>query len=991
MTAARVIGWLLALLALGLANDARACDAFWKAGSDPQDCYDCSCGRSGSVSFAAFSCVAKPSKKDCTTCHDARNGADCDHDGYTVYEESRLGTDPLVQDADDCALGRDDCSDLAECTDDVSQRGHFTCTCPAGYGGDGRGPGGCIDDDECDAEVDPCSVFQPGNPQCKNVPGGYLCPCQPPYFGDGKTGCTLDNTCAIDPPPCSPLSECLPKAGAADCGACPAGYRGDGKGPNGCQDVPECDQDPSPCKPLTQCIEKVGGFDCSPCPSGYSGNGFDGCVAPVTCQGVACAEHAHCEGDRASSDGGASAIDVGACVCDPGFELDADRECQDVDECQDDDVCAAGTTCQNTLGHYQCRCPSGRVTGADGLCAEPENEPTPGQGGAAPGSGNEAGNPAGGVAQRPRTSSDSSGCSTAPGRPGAGGLLALACLLLAFGQRRRRGLRRLSWLLLLPIAVMGGCNPTRHIDVNGAEAGAGGAPDVVKPQPHAGQAGAAPETVECRHSRDCAVDEWCNPAGSVCESRRQRSAATFEQITELFRIEGCPACHHPKGSGAVDATESGTIALLIGDDADVYRTLIAGGVNCGTEQHRLCIDDPKSSLLIEKLRENPAIPLEQQPSAIYPSWDMPKLQALMRWIAGGATYGHPEPACGNFIIEAGEECDLGPTPAEACGYGQASCSLCTVDCKIVDGTGPVCGDGVVNAPHEACDQPTLTDEIGPLGGAVCENCRFRAGTLCGGTGLDCCKAYEPGCDAASYCGEDDKCHGCGKADQDCCTDDACNEGLVCRLQGAPGVPAEKLCRPACGEESEACCQHDGVKNWCNPGQICDLAASGGPTCKPCGGHDHYAWYDFEACCPGVLPGQEYCNDEFGGFDYVCNDEHLCEPCGEIGQRCCDSGGGCPYPGMCDGYMCVPHPCGRENEMCCDGIFCDDGFECNSVQSCERCGGPGEMCCYNGCFSNATCDENNQCQTCGDGGEPCCDDNSCLWGDCVEATNTCPYY
>jgi len=61
--------------------------------------------------------------------------------------------------------------------------------------------------------------------------------------------------------------------------------------------------------------------------------------------------------------------------------------------------------------------------------------------------------------------------------------------------------------------------------------------------------------------------------------------------------------------------------------------------------------------------------------------------------------------CGDGILSFGEECDDGVNDG---GYGE-----CDVGCKL----GPFCGDGVVQAPQEACDN-------GPGGGNLCPGCRM---------------------------------------------------------------------------------------------------------------------------------------------------------------------------------------------------------------------------------------------------------------------------
>ena len=59
--------------------------------------------------------------------------------------------------------------------------------------------------------------------------------------------------------------------------------------------------------------------------------------------------------------------------------------------------------------------------------------------------------------------------------------------------------------------------------------------------------------------------------------------------------------------------------------------------------------------------------------------------------------------CGNNMIEGTETCDDGNTDVEACPYGTATCMVCGDACTMVSSTGPVCGDSMVEAGEETCD------------------------------------------------------------------------------------------------------------------------------------------------------------------------------------------------------------------------------------------------------------------------------------------------
>jgi cysteine-rich repeat protein len=68
--------------------------------------------------------------------------------------------------------------------------------------------------------------------------------------------------------------------------------------------------------------------------------------------------------------------------------------------------------------------------------------------------------------------------------------------------------------------------------------------------------------------------------------------------------------------------------------------------------------------------------------------------------------------CGDGDMAGPELCDDGNTITEAkCAYNTANCNVCSDTCTLVARTGDVCGDGMVNAPFEACDDKN-TDACG---------------------------------------------------------------------------------------------------------------------------------------------------------------------------------------------------------------------------------------------------------------------------------------
>ena len=71
------------------------------------------------------------------------------------------------QDVKECTLDTDTCDDDPNACKETP--GSYTCQCPPGYGGDGRGDSGCTDIDECALNTDSCDPVA----ECENTPGSY--------------------------------------------------------------------------------------------------------------------------------------------------------------------------------------------------------------------------------------------------------------------------------------------------------------------------------------------------------------------------------------------------------------------------------------------------------------------------------------------------------------------------------------------------------------------------------------------------------------------------------------------------------------------------------------------------------------------------------------------------------------------------------------------------------------------------------------------------
>jgi len=103
-----------------------------------------------------------------------------DEAARTVRYSLEATTQQLADDA--CTAVEAPCGQHEEC---VVEAGLISCLCARGFE---RYDGRCADVDECREQ--PCGLYA----RCDNVPGGFLCSCEPGYVGDGYT-------CTPPPPP----------------------------------------------------------------------------------------------------------------------------------------------------------------------------------------------------------------------------------------------------------------------------------------------------------------------------------------------------------------------------------------------------------------------------------------------------------------------------------------------------------------------------------------------------------------------------------------------------------------------------------------------------------------------------------------------------------------------------------------------------------------------------------------------------------------------
>jgi Calcium-binding EGF domain len=193
--------------------------------------------------------------------------------------------------------------------------GTWDCPCNPGFFGSGKTAQGCSAINYCDGNpCSPLSTCRSGATDfdCRACPKGYAgdvsaCPaCPPGYAGDarGPNGCQQVDECQADNGGCSPRVECIDQSGGRRCGACPAGFSGDGVGDDGCT-KDECRE----CAPFAHC--NPGAAQPCECNLGFTGNGQT-CSDVNECevQGRArCPEHATCQNIQGSF----------SCPCDPGY------------------------------------------------------------------------------------------------------------------------------------------------------------------------------------------------------------------------------------------------------------------------------------------------------------------------------------------------------------------------------------------------------------------------------------------------------------------------------------------------------------------------------------------------------------------------------------------------------------------------------------------------------------------------------------------------
>ncbi|NWI93347.1 HMCN1 protein, partial [Pitta sordida] len=333
--------------------------------------YYCSCPKGLAISADGRTC------QDIDECalggHSCHSGQDCENVVGSFRCLLRCGSG-FRRTADGFS-----CQDVNECQEPNSchQRcfntiGSFHCGCDPGFQLKGRK---CVDVNECRQ-----NVCRPGQ-LCKNTRGGYKCiDLCPSGMTKAENGTCIDvDECRAGTHQCLPPQLCENTRGSHRC-LCPRGFRSQGPG-RPCLDINECEQVPKPC--ALQCTNTPGSFQCAcapgqhllgdgkscaglewlPHPGAYSSSSNHAPFFPGRDNQQQQHYYRHSSNLYSSfSQYSNSRILFSRTrrnlreTCPEGYEARNDR-CVDMDECESRDTCQH--ECRNTLGSYQCVCPSG--------------------------------------------------------------------------------------------------------------------------------------------------------------------------------------------------------------------------------------------------------------------------------------------------------------------------------------------------------------------------------------------------------------------------------------------------------------------------------------------------------------------------------------------------------------------------------------------------------------------------------------------------------
>ena len=164
--------------------------------------------------------------------------------------------------------------------------------------------------------------------------------------------------------------------------------------------------------------------------------------------------------------------------------------------------------------------------------------------------------------------------------------------------------------------------------------------------------GDVPQATSCSTSASCGASRWCNPATGLCEDRQRAPQTKFvEDVLPVFTRGECLYCHLDPGELGAAPLQDGLPLLFNGFPPDIYGRLVTkSGTTCAGNERRVCVDEPKESLLVTRIVTLPGVTpgLGQH---TYDGWANADIQTLLRWVAEGAPYDGPD---GGVDATAGE-------------------------------------------------------------------------------------------------------------------------------------------------------------------------------------------------------------------------------------------------------------------------------------------------------------------------------------------------